>query len=293
MRKTLFVALLGLTACVGAESGSPESEGSESEGQESLVVACVAAYAKAYSLGEGLSNDGPCNWGALVDQQVSDDIRVGVVDFLGTQASPVGYKVTFADDGRVIGVLMDSMLLPSGSVIELSTGSRILVEADLIVRVAESAINEAKTLEDVAASIDLVYPFMESSNMMLPRGTPRRKAIWTATNGNVRWGTLGDPVDLQAMTAADVVKRIGGLEVSLIGPKGNELQRAAMSRHPLQSVLDVVDEIARVGLAPLEPGDFISLGNFGRPRFPKSGEAYATEFHGLSDRISRVSVSFE
>lgn len=288
MRKTLFVALLALTACVGAES-----EGPKNEGHESLVGACVAAYAKAYSAGEGLSNDGPCNWGALVDQRTSDKIRAGVVDFLGTQASPVGYKVTFADDGRVIGVLMDSMLLPSGSVIKLSTGSRILVESDLIVRIAESAINEATTLEDVAASIDQVYPFMESSNMMLPRGTPRRKATWTATNGNVRWGTLGEPVDLQVMAAADVVERIGGLEVSLFGPEGNELQRAAMSRHPLQSVLDVVDEIERAGLAPLKPGDFISLGNFGRPRFPKSGEAYATEFHGLSERTPRVSVSFE
>jgi 2-keto-4-pentenoate hydratase len=283
MQKALFVALLGLTACVGAEI----------EGPESLVGACVAAYTKAYAAGEGLSNDGPCNWGALVDQQTSDKIRAGVLDFLDTQASPVGYKVTFADDGRVIGVLMDSMLLPSGSVIELSTGSRILVESDLIVRVAESAINQATTLEDVAESIDLVYPFMESSNMMLPRGTPRRKATWTATNGNVRWGTLGDPVDLQAMTAADVVTRIGGVEVSLFGPEGNELQRAAMSRHPLQSVLDVVDEIARAGLAPLKPGDLISLGNFGRPRFPKPGEAYTTEFHGLSDRTPRVSVSFE
>jgi 2-keto-4-pentenoate hydratase len=216
-----------------------------------------------------------------------------VVAYLGKQASPVGYKVTFADDGRVIGVLMDTMLLPSGSVIDLNSGSRILVEADLIVRVASASINQAKTLEDVAASIDLVYPFMESSNMMLPRGTPRKKATWTATNGNVRWGTLGDPIDMQTMTAADVVAGIGGVEVSLFGPDGKELQRASMSRHPLQSVLDVIDEIDRGALTALAPGDLISLGNFGRPRFPKPGEHYSTEFHGLSDDPLRVRVSFD
>jgi 2-keto-4-pentenoate hydratase len=284
MHRILFLALLGLTACVGAESRDPDA---------SLVGDCVAAYAKAFDAGESLSNTGPCIWGEIADQAVSDNIREGVVAYLGKQGSPVGYKVTFADDGRVVGVLMDSMLLPSGSVVDLSSGSRILVEADLIVRVASASINQAKTLEDVAASIDLVYPFMESSNMMLPRGTPRKKATWTATNGNVRWGTLGDPIDLQTMAAADVVARIGGVEVSLFGPDGKELQRAAMSRHPLQSVLDVIDEIDRGALTALAPGDLISLGNFGRPRFPKPGEHYATEFHGLSDVPLQVRVSFD
>ena len=70
----------------------------------------------------------------------------------------------------------------------LSALARLLSDSDLLLRVRSPAINQARTLEEAAAEIDAAIPFIESSDMMLPQGTPRTKPIWTATNGNARWG---------------------------------------------------------------------------------------------------------
>lgn len=279
-----FVAAVGcLSAWVSADVSHADRD---------LVAQCVKSYIEAFETGASLANGVGCDWRGLSDQPVADAIRSGVVAYLERRDSVVGYKVTFSDDGSVVGVLMSSMLLPSGSTIELSSGSRILVEADLMVRVRSPLINDATSLEDVASSIDQIYPFMESSNMMLPKGTPRRKSTWTATNGNVRWGVLGSPIDIIGDSAIEIVKKLGELEVSLIGPEGNELQREPMARHPLESVLHLLQEIARTDASPLRPGDLISLGNFGRPRFPQPDQSYSTQYHGLSDAPPRVTVRF-
>lgn len=284
MHKFMLFALVSLTGCASSEVSQAES---------GLVAQCVNSYIEAFDSGTRLANSVACDWGSLTDQSVADAIRTGVVEYLERQGVSVGYKVTFADDGQVIGVLIDSMLLANGATIDLESGSRILVEADLLVRVGSASINQARSLEDVASSIDQVYPFMESSDMMLPTGTPRTKSTWTATNGNLRWGVLGDPIRVEGDDALETVARLGMLEVSLFGPEGNELQRESMARHPLQSVLDVLEEIARTKADPLQPGDLISVGNFGRPRFPTPGESYTTQYHGLSETPVRVSVSFK
>lgn len=139
----------------------------------------------------------------------------------------------------------------------LSALARLLSEGDLLLRVRSPAINQARTLEEVAAEIDAAIPFIESSDMMLPQGTPRTKPIWTATNGNARWGVLGEPQDLSHMTPAERVRRLGALEVALSNAAGEQLQRAGMRSNPLQSVLEVLEDLRRRGPAsrrPPQPG---------------------------------------
>jgi len=282
-----LITFTPLLALIGCASYANESA------QDVAVKNCLNAYVSAFEKGARLSNDDGCAWGDISDQTLADRVQAGIADYLQRDASLVGYKVTFADDGRVVGSISDRMLLTSGATIDLSTGARLLVEGDLLVRVGSASINSAQSVTDVAANISELVPFMESSDMMLPRGTARRKAIWTATNGNARWGVMGKPIPVSGRAPQQLADMVANIQVALIDSKGEELQRLGMSRHPLESVLDVIRERERLQAEPLKPGDVISLGNFGRPRFPKSGDSYTTIFYGLGDGTPSVTVSFQ
>jgi 2-keto-4-pentenoate hydratase len=279
-----FAPLLALLGCVSYANESV---------QDLAVTNCLNAYVSAFKKGARLISDDSCAWGDISDQALADRVQAGIAKYLQRNARLVGYKVTFADDGRVVGRISDGMLLPSGATIDLSTGARILVEGDLLVRVGSASINGAQSVSDVAAHISDLVPFMESSDMMLPRGTARRKAIWTATNGNARWGVMGEPILVRGMAPQELADMMANVQVALIDSNDNELQRMGMSRHPLESVLDVIQERKRLRAEPLTPGDLISLGNFGRPRFPESGESYKAVFYGLGDETPSVTVSFQ
>ncbi len=279
-----IAAILALVACT-----------SQSKVADDLVRIdpCTTEYLAALTAGRGLEDTAGCIWSQLSDLRRSDRIQSEIIMMHPTGGEPVGYKVTKASDGRVVGTITDGMLLRSASKISLSSSARLLGEADLLVRVKTTAIMQAVTLEGVAAEVDAVIPFIESSDMMLPQGTPRTKAIWTASNGNARWGVLGDELDVSGMVAADIVSTVGALSVELVDEHGETIQISSMKRHPLQSVLDVIEDMQRRGNVQLEAGDLISLGNFGRPRYPNPGNAYTAIYHGLTDPAPRVVVTYE
>lgn len=254
---------------------------------------CTLEYFAAYTAGRRLENVDGCNWAELGDIRRSYRIQKEIAQRHPAGGEPVGYKVTFANDGRVVGVITDAMLLATGSTIEISTGARLLGEADLLVRVGADSINRAKTTEDIAASIDAVFPLIESSDMMLPDGAARTKAIWTASNANARWGVLGDQIDLSHMTPATRLSIFEKLEVELFDEAGRSLQSSGMRDNPLERVLDVIGELQRRDGLELKVGDLISLGNFGRPRFPETGSSLTAVFHGLADPPPTVSVRYE
>lgn len=254
---------------------------------------CVSEYLSAYSEGRRLEVVEGCDWGAIESQERADAIQAGIARAHPAGGKRVGHKVTSSSTGYVIGVITDAMLLPGGSTIDLSTGARLLAESDILVRVSSGAINDATTLEEVAAEIDAVIPLIESSDMMLPQGAKRTKPIWTSSNGNARWGVTGDVVDVSGMHAAELVERLATLEVELIDQNGQQIQKSGMKRNPLEAVLDVLADMQRRGDVQLEVGDMISLGNFGRPRFPKSGNSYTAVFHGLAEPAPKVTAIYE
>lgn len=284
MRTALLLATLVLGGCVGSTIPKSTSD---------AASRCASAYLNATAQGQRLVSDASCRWEEIIDQGLADQIQGQVRKTLETDSPVAGYKVTFAEDGRVVGVLTENMLLSSPASISLTSGSQLLVEADLLVRIKSLAVNQATTPEDVAAHIDAVIPFLESSNLVLPKGTPRKRAIWTAVNGNARWGTMGKPVLVEGQTAYEIASMLGRLTAELIGPDGNVLQRSGMSRHPLESVIDAASELARLGAGQLKPGDLISLGNFGRPRFPKSGQTFAARYIGFEGLDDVIEVTFE
>lgn len=254
---------------------------------------CVTEYLAAFPAGRRLEVVEGCDWGAIESQERADAIQAGIAAAHPAGGQPVGYKVTNAEGGKVVGVITDAMLVPSGSTIELASGARILGESDLLVRVRSAAINDATTLEEVAAEISEVIPFIESSDTMLPQGAGRTKPIWTSSNGNARWGIHGEPVDVSEMEAAALVELLGNLQVELIDEAGESMQTSGMRSNPLESVLIVIEDMKRRGNVQLEAGDVISLGNFGRPRFPTSGNSYTAVFHGLAEPAPRVVANYE
>lgn len=253
---------------------------------------CTVEYVIAFDVGRRLENADGCNWNGLTDQAEADTIQAEVASTHPAGGELVGYKVTNAEGGRVIGVITKGMLLPSGSTVDLATGTRLLGEGDLLVRVGSSAINTASTIEDIAAHIDVVIPFIESSDMMLPEGAERTKPIWTASNGNARWGVFGDEVDISDLSPDAKVDLFANLKVELVDETGKSLQNSSMRNNPLQSVFDVLEDMQRRGGIKLEKGDLISLGNFGRPRFPQPGASLTAIFHGLAEPAPRVEAHY-
>lgn len=277
----LRIALLGLLAgCATAED-------------EAAVDPCITEYLAAFPAGRRLENVAGCNWGEIVSQERADAIQASIAAAHPAGGDAVGYKVTNAEGGRVVGVITSAMLLPSGATVDLTTGARILGESDILVRVGSATINDATTIEEVAAAIAEVIPFIESSDTMLPQGAPRTKPVWTSSNGNARYGFRGEAVDVSDMAPAALVELLGNLQVELIDENGESMQTSGMRFNPLESVLVVIEDMQRRGGIRLQAGDLVSLGNFGRPRFPQPGNSYTAVFHGLADPAPRVVAKYE
>jgi hypothetical protein len=118
----------------------------------------------------------------------------------------IGYKAgltnpavqqRFQTDQPVWGRLYDGMIQPNGSAFEAAFGARPLYEADMLVRVSGTAINQARTPADVLAAIDQVIPFVELPDLAVqeppsstaPRYRPSTSAhawAWQASRSPCR-----------------------------------------------------------------------------------------------------------
>ncbi len=213
--------------------------------------------------------------------------------------APVGYKAgltsaavqkRFNHDSPVRGTLYAPMLLPAGSTVEAGFGARPAFEADLLVRVSDAAINQAKTVQDALAAIDQVIPFIELADMVVAAPPKLNGAAINAINVGARLGVTGTPIAVQRDAAFSDSLR--DMQVVLRGD-GAELARApgaAILGHPLNAVLWLVQDLAREGIM-LKPGDLLSLGSFSAPMPPKPGLAVEVEYLGLPGN-PRVNVGF-
>jgi len=209
--------------------------------------------------------------------------------FDATYGPPVGYKAgltnaavqaRFNHDAPVWGALYAPMLLKSGAVVEANFGARPLYEADLLVRVASPAINQARSIGEVLAAIDQVIPFIELPDLVVQAPGKLNGAAISAINVGARLGALGMPIAVQR--TAEFGQMLGDM-VMVVRADGIEVDRGRGSDvlgHPLNAVLWLVRELARDGRA-LKPGDLVSLGSFSKLLPPKPGLAVEVEYQGL------------
>ncbi len=214
--------------------------------------------------------------------------------------APVGYKAgltnpavqkRFNHDAPVWGALYAPMLLKSGAVVDAKFGARPLFEADLLVRVSSAAVNQAKTVDEVLASIDQVIPFIELPDLVVQAPPKLDGPAISAINVGARLGVMGAPIAVQRSAAfSDALRDM----VTIVKGDGVELDRGKGSdvlEHPLNAVVWLVKDLARDGRA-LKPGDLISLGSFSKLLPPKPGMAVEVQYQGLPGNPT-VTVDFK
>ncbi|WP_287417968.1 hypothetical protein [Oceanithermus sp.] len=193
---------------------------------------------------------------------------------------PVGYKVgltsravqeRFGVDHPLRGVLLERMLLASGAVVPARFGAVPIAEADLMVRVGDAGVNQAKTPEEVLRHLDAVIPFIELPDLMLKKGEPLNGATITAINVGARLGVLGRPIPVEV--TPEFARALAEMQVyvSVDDALVMKVPGKAILGHPLNAVIWLAGDLARRGEA-LKPGDLVSLGSLGKPLRPQAGQ---------------------
>jgi len=207
---------------------------------------------------------------------------------------PVGWKVGFTSKpaqerfgvtAPVAGALFAPMILEDGAEVSLQGSRSPFYEADLIVTVADAAINEATTREQVAASLSDVRPFIELPDMALAEGVKPTGPIM-ASYGVIPWrGVIGQGVAVADLS--DPVADLAGLTVTLQAEGAEPVHGTGemLLGHPLDVVLWLIGH----GGARLEPGQMISLGSLSPLVEAKPGQALVAEYR-IGGRPMRVAA---
>ena len=217
---------------------------------------------------------------------------------------PVGYKAgltnpavqkRFNASAPVWGTLYGPMLLPNGARVAANFGARALFEADLLVRVSSTAVNRARTPQDVMAAIDQVIPFIELPDLVVQAPGKLNGAAITAINVGARLGVLGTPLPVPATRAErfalqDALRDMTAI-VMVDGAEADRGLGSDVLEHPLNAVVWLVQDMARHGVA-LKVGDVVSLGSFSKLLPPRPGMAVEVVYWGLPG-TPKVQVSFK
>ncbi len=217
---------------------------------------------------------------------------------------PVGYKAgltnpavqkRFNHNSPVWGTLYRPMLLNNGAAVDAAFGARPLYEADLLVRVASNAINQAQTPAEVMAAIDQVIPFIELPDLVVQAPPKLNGAAITAINVGARLGVVGTPLSVPA-TRGERYQMMDSLRdmTVIVSAGGAEQDRGKGSdvlEHPLNAVIWLAKDMARDGKM-LKAGDLVSLGSFSKLLPPKPGLAVEVSYWGLPG-TPKVQVNFK
>jgi len=214
--------------------------------------------------------------------------RVGYKAGLVTAASQQRYRTT----QPVRGVLLSGMLLTNGASFTAAHATRPILEADMIVRVKDAGINQAKTIEDVARHLSEVIVFIEIADAPFATNAPLDAGALTASNVGARAGVLGQARRFEA--TPEFIAAFGKMQLVLRdAASGRELSRVGAEGilgHPLNAVVWLVQDLNRRG-EKLKPGEVLSLGSPSPQVAPKPGEAYTLAYEGLPGGPIQASVN--
>jgi 2-keto-4-pentenoate hydratase len=227
---------------------------------------------------EGLSDaDGACSR-AKFNAQLAPKIGGPAVGYKAGLTNPAVQK-RFNASAPVWGTVYAPMLLKDGAIVDANFGARPLFEADLLVRVADPAINQAKTPEEVIRHIDQVIPAIELPDLLVEAPTKLNGAGIAAINISARYFVLGEPIP--ADRKLELVDALPGMKVVVMGAEGD--LDAGFGRdvleHPLNAVVWLAQDLQKNGLA-LKKGDLVSVGSFSKLLPPKPGK-FEVQYQGL------------
>ena len=256
------------------------------------AAAMVANYLnkKPAANPEGLNDaDGACSR-AKVNKFLAQQTGAKVVGYKAGLTNPAVQK-RFNATAPVWGVLYEPMLLQDGAVVEAAFGARPLFEADLLLRVSDARINQAKTPEQALQFIDQVIPAIELPDLVVEAPPRLNGAAIAAINVGARWFVLGQPIPVQRTQA--FADSLAGMKVLVMG--GGEDLDSGFGRdvldHPLNAVVWLAQDLQKNGLA-LKKGDLVSVGSFSKLMPPKPGLKVEVQYQGLPENPS-VKLQFK
>lgn len=228
---------------------------------------------------EGLSTaDGECTR-AKVNKFLQQQTGDKVIGYKAGLTNPAVQK-RFNASAPVYGVVYEKMMLPDGSTVDAKFGARPLFEADMLVRVRDAGINQAKTPADVLKHIDQVIPAIELPDLIVAAPPKLNGAAVAAINVGARYFVTGTPI---AVTPdSQIAEALRTMTVVVSGAEG-ELDRGKGSdvlEHPLNAVVWLAQDLQRQGLA-LKKGDLVSVGSFSKLLPPKAGQHIQVQYQGL------------
>lgn len=287
-----LAALLG--ACANAPwAPSAQAPGCLSDAQMDAWLADYSARRPAANPAEGMTMAAAACTRAKFQRR------------LAAQAGPlVGYKAgltnpavqkRFNTDQPVWGTLYRDMLLNDGAVVDAGFGARPLYEADLLVRVKDAGINDARTPAEVMQHIDQIVPFIELPDLMV-QAPPKLNGVGvSAINVGARLGVRGRalPVPQNAAGQARLLAQLRDMDVRLVDAQGVKLgggRGSDVLEHPLNAVVWLAGALKQQGLA-MQPGQLISLGSFSALLPPKPGLKAMVHYDGVPG-LMPVSVTF-
>ncbi len=201
----------------------------------------------------------------------------------------------FNTDQPVWGALYTDMLLNSGAIVKADFGTRPLYEADMLVRVKSTAINNARTPAEVLAQVDQIIPFIELPDLIVEAPPKINGAVLSALNVGARLGVRGAPlaVPQDATGQARLLDQLRDMNVRLVDAQGAQLgggKGADVLGHPLNAVVWLAQALNAHGLS-LRPGQVVSLGSFSALLPPKAGLNVTAHYDGVTD-LQPVTVMF-
>lgn len=197
----------------------------------------------------------------------------------GDWGPPVGYKVGLTSkaiqeqlgiDRPAWGVLTASMLRPAGDPVPRDYAARPIMEADLLVTVADAGINDVTTPEEAARHVSQVTPFIELADLVFAEGAAIGIESVVAINVGATLGVVGESRPMTPELAAALSEMV--VAVSIDGATQWRVPATALMGHPLQPLVWLVETLKAEGRS-LKAGDVVSLGSFARPVMPDANES--------------------
>lgn len=283
-----------LVACASPESAPiVQSPGCLSDAQVDAWVADYNARRPTTNPAEGMTGQDAACTRARLQQRLARQAGA-LAGYKAGLTNPAVQK-RFNTDQPVWGALYQSMLLEDGATVDAAFGARPLYEADLLVRVKDAGINQARTPADVLQHVDQIIPFIELPDLMVQAPPKLNGTGVSAINVGARLGVRGAPLAVPADAAgqARLLDQLRDMEVRLIDAQGNKLgggKGSDVLEHPLNAVIWLAGALKEQGLA-LRPGQIVSLGSFSALLPPKPGLKASVHYDGVPG-LKPVTVTF-
>lgn len=205
----------------------------------------------------------------------------------------VGYKAgltnasvqkSFGVSQPLRGTLLEKMLLPSGTVLPADFGVRPLSEGDLILRVKDDGINDAKTAREALGHIDAAIPFIELPDLLYGKDIKINGPLLAAVNVAARYGVMGDPIPVE--DTPDWFDRLASFKLDILDENGAVLATGEGKNvldHPLNVTLWIKDSLKADGIR-LKKGDLLSMGTITKLMPAKPDTTVKARYTGLDPK---------